>query len=245
MIIPTDTKAGRFYPWDNDKYVSVTTAISDGIAKPGLNRWFLKNMAEIAARNRKKLAAIRTIPQAKEWLLNLYYEKKDNTAANLGSNVHSICEKKSLGLDPGVISDEALPFVLAYDAFVERWKPEYLESECTIFSRQHGYAGTADGIVRINGKIYIMDIKTGKTVYPEAALQMAAYRYGDFIGRPNGIEDPIPAIQGAFVLHLRPEGYEVVPVDSGPDTFDTFLSALDIFRWQKIDGKHAMGDIWE
>lgn len=245
MIIPTDTPKGRYYTWDSDKFVSVTTAISDGIAKPGLNRWFIKNMAELAARKRKKLATFTKIPDAKEWLLDEHYKAKDNSAANLGSTVHALCERISLGEHPENIPEDALPFVGAFNEFLMKYEPTILETEVTIFSKTHGYAGTADAFMAINGRTYVCDYKTGKSVYPEAALQMAAYRYGDFLGRPDGSEDPIPKVDGALVLHVRPEGVKVIPVNSGPDTFDTFLSALDIFRWQKIDGQHAMGEPWD
>lgn len=244
MIIPTDTPKGRYYSWDNDKFISVTTAISDGIAKPGLNRWFIKNMAELAARRRKKLAGFSKIPDAKEWLLDEYYKSKDNTAANLGSTVHSLMERISLGEQP-VIPMDAVEYIDAYNAFLNSYKPVITESEVTVFSRTHGYAGTADAFMTIDGKNYVCDYKTGKSVYPEAALQMSAYRYGDFLGRPDGEEAPVPKVDGALVIHVRPDGVKVIPVNAGPDTFDTFLSALDIFRWQRIDGPHAIGETWE
>jgi hypothetical protein len=34
----------------------------------------------------------------------------------------------------------------------------------------HGYAGTLDGICRIDDEILIYDLKTGKSVYSEVAL---------------------------------------------------------------------------
>ena len=78
MITPTDTKQGRYYPWDGNKFISVTTAIGDGVPKPGLNRWFIKNLAEVAAKNRKVLAKIGRAPDAREWLLNKHYGDKNN-----------------------------------------------------------------------------------------------------------------------------------------------------------------------
>lgn len=245
MIVPVDTNKGRYYPWDNDKYVSVTTAISEGVPKPGLNMWKIKNVAELAARNRKKLATITRIPDAKEFILNLFFKKQDNTAANLGSHVHSVCERIAKGEDTGDIQEAAVPYVNSFRQFIEDYSPEFVETEATVFSRTHGYAGTADAFIIIDGKLYVVDYKTGKSVWPEVALQLAAYRHGDFFGRSDGTEDPIPKVDGALVLHIRPEGYTAIPVDAGADTFDTFLSALDIFRWQRIDGKHAMGEAWE
>jgi hypothetical protein len=246
VITPIDTKAGRFYPWNEDKYVSVTTAIGEGVPKPGLSRWFIKNMAEIAVRNRKKLAGYSRIPDGTEFLMDTYYKKGDNTAAKLGTLVHSLCERISLGESVSITngSDEE-PFIDAFYKFVDDYQPTFVETEVTMFSKEHGYAGTADAIIEIDGKRYICDYKTGRAVYPEVALQVAAYRYADFIGRPEGVEEALPKIHGGLVLHIRPEGYKAIPLDAGTDTFDTFLSALDIFRWSRIDGKHTIGEAWE
>jgi hypothetical protein len=134
--------------------------------------------------------------------------------------------------------------VLGFVQFIKDYKPIFLETEVTLFSRTHGYAGTADIFMQIGDKVYVADIKTGKGVWPEAALQMSAYRYADFIGRPDGREDRVPTCVGGLVLHLRPEGYTAIPVACGPNVFDTFLSALDVFRWNAIDGEHTIGEPW-
>lgn len=244
MITPTDTKQGRYYPWDGNKFISVTTAIGDGVPKPGLNRWFIKNLAELAAKNRKALAKIGRAPDAKEWLLDKHYGDKDNSAAILGSAVHALCEKIANG--EGVENNsETEPFIAGYRAFIKKYSVKFIETEATVFSKEHGYAGTLDAIIEVDGKLYVADIKTGKSVYPEVALQCAAYRYAEFIGRSDKTEDQMPKVKGGLVLHVRPEGTSVFPLDIALDTFDTFLSALDIYRWQKIDGKHAIGDMWE
>ena len=247
VIGAVDTKRGRFYPWSGDKFVSVTTAIKDGIPKPGLQRWFIKNVAMIAAKNRKKLAEM-TQAKAKDYILDMHYGDRDQDAANLGSTVHAYCEKIALmdNHDELVMDedDPALPYVLGFIQFIKDHKPVFLETEATVYSRTHGYAGTADAFIKIGRKTYVVDYKSGKSVWPEAALQLSAYRYADFIGRADGSEDSIPTCSGGLIIHLRPEGYEIVPVACGPDVFDTFLSALDIFRWNAIDGENTLGEVW-
>src|SRR3990170_4434209 len=97
----------------------------------------------------------------------------------------------------------------------------------------HGYAGTLDAIAKIAGETWLIDYKTSKGVYPETALQLAAYGHAEFIGRPG---DPtryaIPPVDQYGVLHLRPEGYELVPMTVDASTFEAFLSAKRLTEWK-------------
>ena len=243
MSPAVDTKRGRFYPWRGDKYVSVTTAIGEGIPKPQLNKWFVRNMAETAAKFRETLANMDE-EEAKEWLL-AYRSPSDGSAAILGSSIHGIIEKIAKNEPHKEPTEEEAPFVEAFMKFLKKHKPTVIEAEATVFSHEYGYAGTMDAMMEINGDVYVVDTKTGKGVWPEAALQLAAYRHADFFGRPDGTEDPIPPCSGGLVLHLRPTGYKVIPVDTGPEVFDTFLSALDVFRWTNIDSDHVIWKKWK
>ena len=241
MVKPQDTPNGRFYPWKEGKYVSVTTVISEGIPKPGLDKWAIKRRIEIAADKRKEIALV-TKAKAIEILTaaDLY---NGNDASALGSRVHAMCEKIAKGKDV-LPTKEEKPFIDNFRKFIDEHSPQFEETESTVFSNTHGYAGTLDEIAVIDGKRYVLDIKTGKSVWPEAALQMSAYRYADFLGRSGGHEEALPHINGGLVLHIRPDRYQIIPVDTGPNTFDTFLSALDIYRWNRIEGREAIGKAW-
>lgn len=241
MTSPIDTQKGRYYPWKHDKYVSVTTAISEGLPKPALNRWFVKSMAEKAIREVDVIASLPT-DEALEHLLKPAADL--NHAAILGSNVHSIIEKISKGEPVPQPSQKAKPYVDSFLKFVKDYNPVFVETESTVFSRQHGYAGTLDAILQIDNKRYVVDYKSGKSVWPEAALQISAYRYADFLGRPDGREDALPPCDGGLVLHIRPRGYDILPVDTSTAVFDTFLSALDLFRWIHIDSDSVIGEKW-
>lgn len=241
-IKPTDTSLGRYYPWKDEQFVSVTTVIKEGIPKPGLNNWKIKQMAELAAKNRKELSQ-QTQIEAKEWLMTQPLFGGED-AALLGTRMHSLFEKISQGKVVRPATLEEKPYMDAFYAFLMDHNPMFIEAESTVFNRKYGYAGTLDAIVKIGGKIYVMDYKTGKRIWPEAALQMAAYRHAEFIGGPRGREDELPHCDGGIVVHVRPEGYEVVPCDTSESTFDTFISALDVFRWNRIDGDAAVGKAW-
>lgn len=243
QIKPKDSDSGRYYPWKEDKYVSVTTVIKEGIPKPGLNRWFIKMQAEVAAKNRKDLAKLTQV-EAKQWILDQRLSGGDE-AALLGTRVHGLCEKIAEGKEVRPPTEAEKPYVDAFRQFMEDHNPVFLETESTVFNKTYGYAGTMDAVVTIDGKTYIVDYKTGKRVWPEAALQLSAYRYAEFIGRARGREDELPTSDGGIIVHIRPEGYEVIPVDTSESTFDTFLSALDVFRWNRVDGDLAIERAWK
>lgn len=152
-------------------------------------------------------------------------------AAITGSDVHGYAEAISRGQEVQ-IPDELQPFVIAYRAWVTDFAPDFLAAEEMVCSELYGYAGTFDTIAVIAGETWLIDYKTSKGVYPETALQLAAYGHADFIGRPG---DPtryaIPPIDQYGVLHLRPEGYELVPFDlSG--AFEAFLAAKRLAEWK-------------
>jgi hypothetical protein len=238
-----DTAQGRMYTWrDGAQYVSVTTAIGDGVPKPGLARWMAKEVARIAARERKELATIPNALDVVDRLMDSLGKSRSTAAAELGSKVHATAEAIAKGdATLPVLTEEELPYVERFRDFVAEWSPSYVEAEASVFSRTYGYAGTLDAIVEVDGKRCVVDYKTGKSVWPEVALQLAAYANADFIGRQDGSESPIPKCRHGYVLHLRPEKYELIPVDISGPVFDTFLSALDMHRWLRNDSKLVLG----
>jgi len=151
-------------------------------------------------------------------------------AANAGSDVHSFAEAIARG-KPVEVPEELAPYVASYRTWLDQFQPEFLAAEEMVYSH-HGYAGTLDAIVRIAGETWCLDYKTSKGVYAETALQLAAYGAADFIGRPGDpIHYAIPAIDQYGVVHIRPEGAELVPYDvSG--AFDAFLAAKRLTDWR-------------
>lgn len=128
-----------------------------------------------------------------------------DTAAFKGTDVHALLERK----DNGEIVE--VPENLANH--VEAWRQcrdyygfETLLTEFTVFSIKHDYAGTGDwlGYSRRYPEwgLILLDYKTSESgIWPDIALQLAALRYGDFIGevifagagepvRFKSIEDP-------------------------------------------------------
>ena len=110
-----------------------------------------------------------------------------------------------------------------------------------IANLKEGYAGTLDLILEMDGKRWLVDIKTakeGKGPYAETGLQLAAYAKGEFIGKPNDpTKYPMPRCQRFAVLALRPGGYEFVPYAVDGETYAAFLAALRVSTWLQGQSK--------
>lgn len=241
----------RLYEWRDEAYWSVTTILGGGLPKPALINWAKKFTAEYAVDNLKKLNALcepdtdGTIDRdgAVDWLKGAAYRDRD-AKADLGTAVHEATEAYVLGKPmpkaPAVIK----PRMAAFEKFLEDWAPEYQEgmTEATVFNRAEKYAGTLDAIVTIAGRPLVMDIKTGgKAIYPETALQLAAYRHAEFIGAPDGSEVEMPDVDGCVALHLPDAGgYSLIECRADEEVYRAFLYVREVFRWTSETQKTAL-----
>ena len=222
------------YFLDGQGPIASVTTILQVVDKSGpLIGWAKRITAEAALKHRNELAGwVESFgdDSAVQMLTKAATVIRDR-AANAGSEIHPYAEAIARGQDVEVPEDLA-PYVAAYRTWIARFEPEFLAAEEMVCSLEHGYAGTLDAIVEIAGETWLLDYKTSKGVYPETALQLAAYGAAEFIGRPA---DPnryaLPEIHQYGVLHIRPEGYELVPFDV-TGAFEAFLSAKALSSWK-------------
>jgi hypothetical protein len=256
----TNEKTGeRWYvhPITGERFVSVTTALKV-IAKEALIHWSGKVVAEEAMERLPilvKASRIRPCGETRNEerrcgvcrdcaIADLRGKPATikNEAADLGRRVHAAAERYTLTGDLDPADDDIAPFVAQYLAWRAQFKPTYEASEMTVINREYGYAGTLDGITRqawlppkhkdLIGLPMVGDIKSGKGVYSEAQLQMVAYKNAEAVLLPDGTEKPMPhTCDTAYVLHLRPDFYQVHPVPVPDAAFGSFLSALSLYRW--------------
>jgi hypothetical protein len=237
---------GRFYVWRGERYWSVTTLIGGGVPKPALIGWAKKFTAEYAVAH---LATLNTLVAddpvgAVDWLKGASFRDRDKRA-DLGSRVHEAAEAYALGAPWPEWSEDEAPYLRAFLRWLEEFAPEFVAVEAPVFSRQQRYAGTLDAIVDVRlpdlarrsgldpdrPLRLLIDYKTGG-VYPEVALQLAAYRFAEtFIGLPSADEAPLPEVDGCAVLHLQPEAYEFLPVRAEAAEFNAFLYAREVYRF--------------
>jgi len=155
---------------------------------------------------------------------------------------------------------ELAPYRANFERFEAEWAPRWTASEMVVANPTHGYAGTldytigADGLIgeMLRGRGFVVDpkadvmgdTKTGGEwnritsqghvhgVYPEAGLQMSAYRNAKVCWLRNGQRVPMPATaEVGVVLHLRPEGYRLYPVRCGELEYSYFRHAQMVDEW--------------
>jgi hypothetical protein len=230
-LASTGANGHRVYTWAGRQYPSVTAIISGGVPKPFLPRWAAKVAAEYAIGN---LDHLRLLPagQAIREVKQAPWAQRD-TAADLGDRIHTAVEAAATGRPRPDLPDPAAGYLAGFDRFMAERKPMFLLAERTVYSRRYGYAGTFDAIAILPGLgVVLLDVKTGNRVYPEVCLQLAAYAAADFIGDPDGVtEQPLPAIHAGAVLHLRPDGYQLLAVPISRAVHEAFLAALAVFRF--------------
>lgn len=219
---------GRHYrhPVSGAEVPSVTNVIGV-LDKPAIPRWAAKMVAVNAWKMRHSLDEMGEdecidVLKGSPW-------RKSGRAADRGTSVHDYLEARAAGRDVE-LSGEALTYKAGADQFLEQYRPEFVRTEFTVFG--DGYAGTADALVRIGGRLLVADYKTSKALYPEIALQLAAIRYADTIVDESGSE-PMPDVDGCVGVLITPSGCQVREVDAGEEAYRAFLACLGAWRWRK------------
>jgi hypothetical protein len=229
----------RFYV-DPDSGLKVpgVTSIVSMLPKPFLAPWAAKMAAEFVVDNLGTVLGLATSDRvAAIELIKGASRRYTAKAGETGTSVHGYFETVALGQKARVTPDIA-EYAKQIDAFLDKWQPEFHYVEQTVWSDEHAYAGSFDCIVTIEGEQIILDLKTSQSgVHAETALQLAAYRYADRIVTADNIT--VPELQGGAVLHVRPEGYKLVPVACGEAEMQYFLTLRQVFNW----ADHARGVI--
>jgi hypothetical protein len=148
-------------------------------------------------------------------------------AAKFGTAVHYATELyDSNTLDLDTLDPTLMPYVDAWDQFLNAYEPEIISCEQRVAS-MYGYAGTLDRYVKIDGQRIIIDIKSGSVVPKYTGLQLSAYE--------QAITEGGGRVDKRYVVHLQPYKYKVIPFNNKVD-FITFKSALNLYRWGQQNG---------
>lgn len=235
------TVHGRRYthPVTGEQVPSVTTIISGGVPKPALPRWSAKAAAEYAVKQWDTLSVLS--PDERVELIKGAPWRESEAAANLGTAVHDAIDHWCRDEPMPAWSPGVEPFMEQFALFLADRDPTFLHNEVTVWNRTEGYAGTADWIALIGGRATLGDNKTGKGVYPEVALQLAALARAEFILTDTGEELPLPPVDVLGVLHLRPRSWSLVPVVPTGASWDAFLAAKRVCEWTWDTAPNVLG----
>lgn len=242
--VSTISRGGsRFYvhPHSQAKAPGVTSVLNM-LPKPFLQYWAAKLVAEAAVDGVADLVglAMRDRDGAIDYLKRAP-GRFTKAAADVGTEAHGIFEDMARGRGPGRLTPEMKPFAAHYAEFLDEFQPEFLHLEDTVWSETYDYAGSFDAIARIGDEIIVLDNKTTRSgVHAEVAMQLAAYRFADYILQ-NGEKVDMPAITGGAVLHIRPEGWQLVPVRCDEEIFTHFLDLRRVFDWDNEVKRTVLG----
>lgn len=230
LSVPVRGK-GRHYenPITGELVPSVTNVLSI-LDKPALPRWSAGLVAKKAYEMRHDLVDMDE-DEAVKFLRNVPWRKAED-AADRGTTIHEWLEKSMLGEELPELTGEALDYEAAAHRWLDDMQPERVRLEATMYGQ--GYAGTADGIVRIDGVTWLIDFKTSKALYESAALQLAAL-WGCTSMTTLDYTDlqTLPTIDRVAAIRIGTEGvYEMVEVDSLDEHFKAFLHCLELWRWK-------------
>lgn len=232
---------GHAYFDEDGKVPGVTTILGDGLAKPALINWAANTTAGYAVDHWDELTDMKPSERLRT-LEKCRYADRD-AAGKRGTEVHRLAERLAAGEEVEA-PDEIAGHVEAYVKFLDDFDVRPLVIEGVVISYKHRYAGTLDLIADMPtlGERLILDIKTARSgVWPDNGLQLAAYRYADAYLR-HGTEEPLPACDGAAVVHVRADGYDLVPVQAGPAEHRFFLYAQQMWRWANEHSKTVVGE---
>lgn len=220
------------YTIDGRRATGVTTALKGVPKQEILVPWAAKTVAEHVVDNiydiKRMIDSGGRNPTI--WYLKELPNQVRDTAAVRGTAVHKIAEQ-IIRHEEVEVPEPLTAYVEGYLRYLEDFNPTTIAEELIVGSREHMVAGRLDSIQDIPayGRSHV-DYKTGKGVYGEAALQVAAYRHMEVCVDAEGNEQPNIQVEHTFVLHLMPGEYELVPVQAGKDEFGQFLAALANYR---------------
>lgn len=248
----------RYYvhPITGEEFRSVTTILS-AAAKPALDKWKTKTIAEFAADNRENLATMER-DAAFDLVRSSQFTSSSGVAAATGEAVHSRLETlfealrdDPIGVGGWMRDNQPAPELAHVDTCFRELLDEFdirpLYMENTLVNRSVGYAGSADLIAEIRSraggewKRAVIDAKSGKSIYGSVALQLVAYAKAEGILLPDGTEQPMPAIHETYALHVRPKSWALRPMRYDVQVWDTFKSLVTVDQWLLVE-RNAVGD---
>jgi hypothetical protein len=174
-----------------------------------------------------------------------------NKAAAEGTQVHNAIEDFLNGneikwLDEyGTIkySLDVWKMILKFADFWNKHKPELIATEYHLFSDKHKYAGTADLVVKIKNKLWLLDIKTSNSLHTSYDLQLASYAMAWNENHTEPIEETgILWLKASTRTEgkgdtIQGKGWQLKQIGDISKNFNMFLKIYDIHNLENPDSK--------
>ena len=196
-------------PGSSNPLWSVTSVLSNTVAKPALMYWhntqgreaIVEQLGPVVGETLTQdmldtaLKAARTRPS-----------KTSKEAADLGTRAHDMISEY---INMRIENVESYPIIpddlrTVWQSYLQ-WEGqsgihEYLKTEFAVYSETFRYAGSVDALaVKDDGTFMVIDWKTSKGLYSENAMQVAAY--ANALSYPLNIANPQAGQMGTPVPH--------------------------------------------
>jgi hypothetical protein len=234
----TDERGLRMYRWKGTDYPSVTTIRRMAGLPYGLHEWAIGKVTTRAVEGYQDLGKIidngtpEAVKAARTWLRAASIEERDR-AASIGIRVHDAATSGRPLTEVGI---DVAPYLRQYLDWLSVSRAEVLTVERQVWNLKVGYAGTFDLLIRFpNGSTWVVDIKTGKGIYPEHAIQCIAYAMADFVGEDDTVDveasKQLREASGIAILHLGQTGWSWAKVIVTPELWQSFTGLLNFARF--------------
>jgi len=232
--------SGHTYLLDGEPCPGVTTILNDGVPKPALVDWAARETAGYALDHWDELAADGSAQRLRKMEKGRFARQREATAR--GTKIHDYAHRLAQGEEVEV-PEPYVAHVDNYLRFVDEWHVEDIAAEAVIVSRRWNYMGTLDLLAKIRNEQWLLDWKTGASgVFPETALQLAAYAHAETRLVAHG-ELALEHVDRAAAVWLRADGYDVIPVDISDTTFRTFLYVMQVAKFARAPRADYIGDV--
>lgn len=174
MVMPVKGKKKVAYT----RATTIANSLDDASA---LVAWKMR-MAALGLTTRPDLLLAISAAGEDKMAINAYIEEAMDAAgaskaANIGTAIHALTERLDLGQELGVVPDQWLPDIRAYEEATKVLNKVYIEQFCVL--DKFKIAGTPDRLVEYKGELFIADLKTGRIDHPNnIAMQLAIYAHG-------------------------------------------------------------------
>lgn len=219
------------------------TGITDVLDKPALTYWKREQVALAAIDHAERLLEDRVAGNVDAAVSYLLKSRDAGTdGRDRGTRIHTAIEGILRRENP-IITEVDQPAVEGARAWLNQQVSEHglkvLEVESFVLNPTVGYGGTVDLIAEIDGEVWILDWKSGKTVadrsgkvYREMRLQLAAYSNSEFIGRPaDATRYPLPPITRHGIVHVTDGGTRLYDAQVTEQDWIAFRACLYVHGW--------------
>jgi len=166
-------------------------------------------------------------------------------AGKEGTQVHEAAEQLVEGKEISWMDDYGRAkysqvvweMILKFADFWKTHKPELISSEQFVWSDEHKFAGTADIVCKMNGEVWLIDIKTSNSIHKSYDLQLASYAKG--LEESRGVK-----IERTGILWLKAQsrgpskqkkviqgkGWKLLPIDEIDKNFELFKLIYKLYE---------------